>query len=388
MAILSEKTKLFIKGRKGLIPSIRESLKEVSNPIVWVHSPSYGEFEEVRPVITSMRQRCPEYKFLVTFFSPSGYEPLKNDPIADWVFYMPIDTPRNASAFLDAVHPTKVIFAIADFWLFFLKELKKRKIETYLVSGRFQEGMSYFKPVGRPYIKAFRESFTKLIVNTEESVRVLKAHGVDNCVVFGDPRMDRVLDIASQAWSDPIIDQWCEGRKVFVGGSTLPGEDDEMMIALANAYPEDKFLIVPHESGKEELEYLQLSIKGKTALYSDPDPDAQVLIVNTVGILARSYRYGFAAYVGSGFDGGPHSIIEPASYGIPVAYGPEFGPVWHCQCMIDCGAGISVSTAQEILDWYKTLKDDPQKLEASGKAAREYCEKGRGATEKIIDVII
>jgi len=196
-----------------------------------------------------------------------------------------------------------------------------------------------------------------------------------------------VLSLAAEEWSDPVISEWCGVKKVFVGGSTLPDKDDGMMVALANSHPDDKFLIVPHESGDGQIARLMGAINGKTALYTAPDPSAQVLIVNVVGILSRSYRYGFAAYVGGGFDGAPHSVIEPASYGIPVSFGPQFGPVWHCEAMIACGAGKSVTDVRELLSWYDSLKASPDFLENSGKAAREYCERGRGAAEKIAAII-
>ena len=387
MAILSGKARLFISGRRGQMEKIRSACKGQKN-IIWVHSASYGEFEEVRPVIDCIKAAAPgKYRFLVTFFSPSGYEHLKNDPAPDWVFYMPLDTPRNARRFLDAVRPVKMIFCITDFWLFHIAGLRKRGIDTYVVSARFREGMSYFGPLGRPYIRAFK-GFRQIFTSNEESLMVLRSHGVENCSLMGDSRMDRVLALAAQQWSDPVIDAWTGGRKVFVGGSTLPDEDSSIMAALANAHPEDKFLIVPHEVGEKDVAALRSLFKGKTALYTEPDPDAQVLIVNIVGILSRIYRYGFAAYVGAGFDGAPHSIIEPAAYGIPVSFGPQFGPVWHCEKMIEAGCGFALGGVRDALDWYERLKKEPEFTASCGKAARDYCVSGSGAASKIALSII
>lgn len=388
MAIIFEKIKKFIIGRCGQMKKIGASCRSVEN-IVWVHSPSYGELEEVRPVLAWMRKIHPEYKFLFTFFSPSGYEHLKNDAAADFVYYMPLDTPWNAKWFLSAVRPVKIIICIADFWPCFLREQHRRGIETYLVSGRFNARMSYFGIFGKPFRYCFKYCFTKLFVNTTESAEVLGANGIDNYVVTGDPRMDRVLALASEEWNDPVVDAWVGGKKVFVAGSTLPGEDAALVSRLADAHPSDKFLIVPHEVGEAEVMRLRALFKGRTALYTDDivDNGAQVLIVNKVGLLSRLYRYGSMAYVGAGFDGAPHSIIEPAAYGIPVCYGPEFGPVWHCARMIDDGAGFCVHDAAELCSLYDRMKSDSSMLASAGEAARRYCEKGGGVAEKIAKII-
>lgn len=391
MALLSEKTKKFIRGRRGLLSRIESACAGIDN-IVWVHSPSYGEFEEARPILASLRSLHPEYKFLVSFFSPSGYEHLKDDASLDFVFYLPLDGPRNARRFLNAVRPVKAIFCIADFWLFYLNELRRRNIPTYLVSARFNERMSYFALFGRPYINAFRKCFTRIFVNNAESLAVLHAHSVTNCELVGDPRMDRVLGLAAEEWSDPTVKSWADGSKVFVAGSILPDMDSVIVSALANSHPSDKFLVIPHEVEDAEVRRLKEMFSGKIVLYSEiedsvPTNDAQVLIVNKVGLLSRLYRYGFMAYVGAGFDGAPHSIIEPAAYGIPVCFGPQFGPVWHCQKMIDAGAGFCVCDERSLAVLYDEMKSSTVKLSNSGKAARAYCEKGGGVAEKIARTI-
>jgi len=385
MAIISEKTKKFITGRIGQMSRIRTACKNEKN-IIWVHAASYGEFEEARPVIQQIRKMEPQVKILATFFSPSGYEFLKNDPIADWVFYLPLDTTFNARQFLETVHPVKAIFSISDYWPHFLLELRRRKTDTYLISARFISSMIYFKPAGFIYRWLFKNCFKKIMVSNSPSLELLQSIGIKQSMLIGDPRLDRAMDIASQAWNDKVIDSWCEGRKVFVAGSTLPIGDDAVLTELANRHPDDKFLIVPHEIDEKEIADIKSSIKGKTALYTEGEEaakGAQVMIVNTVGILSKIYRYGFASYVGAGFDGGPHSIIEPAAYGIPVSYGPEFGCYHHCQALIDAGGGHSISNADELCQWYDRLVNDKEYLEACSKAALEYCKNGGGTAEKI-----
>ncbi|MCR5325574.1 MAG: 3-deoxy-D-manno-octulosonic acid transferase [Bacteroidales bacterium] len=388
---MSSKVLQFISGRIGQMKRIEAACKGVDN-IIWVHSSSYGEFEEARPVIAAIRAKHPEYKFLATFFSPSGYEYLKNDSVVDYVFYLPLDLPGNARRFLDAVRPVKVIVSISDYWLGFLHELRRRGIPAFLISARFVQKMIYFKQLGKPYLNAFKTCFTKIIVNSESSYNVLKANGLTNIALAGDPRMDRVTAIAAQPWSDAIVDEWSCGRKVFVAGSTLPDEDDECIIAAANANPDDKFLVIPHEQGKAQLMHLQSAIKEKSVLYTQAGDDvreAQVLIVDTVGMLSKLYRYGFAAFVGSGFGGGsPHSVIEPAAYGIPVSFGPIFGVQMHCEKMVAAGAAQAVSGREEFCAWYKRLKENPDYCMAMGEAAARYCAGSSGVAEAIAEMIM
>ena len=489
MSLISEKTRKFLRGRRGLQARIAAACAGMSD-IVWVHSPSYGEFEEARPVLAALRAAHPEYKFLVTFFSPSGYEYLKDDPACDFVFYLPLDGFFAARRFLDAVRPVKAVFCIADFWLFYLNELRRRGVPTYLVSARFNAGMTYFKFFGRPYLRAFRRCFTRIFVSNVESLEVLRAHGVCNCALMGDPRMDRVLALAAEEWSDPVVSAWVagsgsgsgvgsgaccgsgsvsgsccgSGAKVFVAGSVLLDMDAVLVSSLANAHPSDKFLVVPHEVDRASVESLAGMFEGRVMLYSEAasslaggafapagasasagasvsisslvggavpsssseagfsEPSelisrlgaAQVLIVDVVGLLSRLYRYGFMAYVGAGFDGAPHSVIEPAAYGIPVCFGPEFGPVWHCQKMIDAGAAFCVRSVEDLERLYATLSAPsaptpsnplpsvegsavspvnlPPAVEGcalrkAGEAARAYCVAGSGAAAKIAKII-
>ncbi len=381
----------FLKGHNGQFRRIEAACKGVED-IIWVHSASYGEFEEARPVVSAIRKKYPHYRFLVTFFSPSGYEYLKDDPIADFVFYLPIDTRRNARRFLDLVRPVKVIVSISDYWLNFLHELRARSIPTYLISARFVSTMPYFRPIGKMYLDAFRTCFTKIIVNSESSYKVLEEAGLGNIALAGDPRMDRVQAIAAEPWSDALVDRWCAGRKVFVAGSTLPDEDDECIIAAANANPDDKFMIIPHEQGSAQLSHLKNAIRGKCIFYTDPGEapeDAQVLIVDTVGLLSKLYRYGFASFVGAGFNGeSPHSVIEPAVYGIPVSFGPVFGVQMHCEPLVAAGGAVAVEDRNAFCRWYRRLKEDPEYLAAMGKAAYDYCRRSSGVADAIVKEIM
>lgn len=388
MALLSEKTRKFLNGRRGLLARIEKECKGVDN-IIWVHSASYGEIEESRPVIEAIRASYPEVKILVTYFSPSGYEYRKDEDWADFVYYLPIDTPRNARRFLDAVRPIRVLVSVSDYWLFFLNEIRKRGIPAYLVSGRFTPEMSYFKPLGFIYRKVFRTCFRGIFVRDNISFELLDSIGVQNVILAGDPRMDRVAELVSSQWSDSFIERWSCGSKVFVGGSTLPGEDDAIVVALANAHPSDKFLIVPHDISEKQIEGLCACVKGKCVRYSSlPEgfENAQVMIVDTVGMLSRIYRYGFASYVGAGFDGAPHSVIEPAAYGCPVSFGPDINTQQHCLNLVSCGGAAIVHNPQEAIAWYDSLTGEA--LEKASIACSEYCRKQRGVAESIMKEIM
>ena len=389
MALISEKTRKFFAGRRGQFARMEKECRGVEN-ILWVHAASYGEFEEARPILEEIRKMDTSVKVLATFFSPSGYEHLKNDPIADFVYYLPFDTPWNARRFLDIVRPVKAIFSISDYWMCFLNELRRRNIPTFLTSARFVGTMFYFKPLGFAYRRMFRNCFTRILVRDRRSYDMLGTIGVEQRELIGDPRMDRVLRIASQEWSDEKVGRWARGEKVFVVGSMLEGKDEEVVSELINSHPGSKFLVVPHEVDDGGVERFCRMLHRKPAVYTHLEEgyeSSDVLVVNVVGILSKLYRYGFAAYVGGGFDSAPHSIVEAAVYGIPVSYGPIFRSHFHCYFLIDAGAGKSVSSGRDLNDWYDAIVGDAALLEKMSVAAREYCESGRGAALKMAEAI-
>ncbi|MCQ2115722.1 MAG: 3-deoxy-D-manno-octulosonic acid transferase [Bacteroidales bacterium] len=389
---MAGKIKLFLDGRRNLFKRMEAAIAGAEN-IVWFHTASYGEFEEARPVIEATRREHPEYRILLTFFSPSGYEPRKNWPGADWVFYLPLDTKRNARRFLDIVRPVKAVFTIGEFWLNFLGELRKRRIDTYIMSVRVTPDSAYMKWYGHPYRKAFRSSYKCMLVQKEETAELLRGIGVPDVRITGDPRLDRVLAIKEEDWNEPLVEKWLGGQKAFVAGSTCPKEDDDVCIELVNAHPGDKFLYVPHETDIEPIKDIISRINGRCVLYSEADKtedieDAQVLIIDKVGMLARLYRYGWAAFVGAGFiTDEPHSVIEPAAYGLPVATGPHYGHNLHMVELVRLGAARGISDGKEICNWYDEMKNDPALLEKRSRTASDYCASGRGATDAIMKVI-
>lgn len=382
----TEKIKLFFQGRKGLLLKIEAACSQEKD-IIWFHVASYGEFEEARPVIEATRARFPERKILMTVFSPTAYVPMQRYSQVDWVFYLPLDTPWNVRRFMEAVRPAKAIFTITDYWPFLLNELRRRKVDTYIMSVRLEPDSHHLKWWDFNYRNIFRHCYKTVMVQNARSQELLQKLGAPDVRVTGDPRMDRVLAVAAEPWSNPVVDAWCGGKKVFVAGSTY-GVEDRMVLELAARHPEGKYLLIPHEPASAR-DYKAV----KYSEYADRTPDsrlldAPVLVMDTVGMLSRLYRYGFAAYVGGGFtEGAPHSVIEAASYGIPVAFGPDYDRDHHCKDLMDLGAGVPIHSTDELEAFCQHASADAAYRQTSGQAARRYCQDSAGATDAIMAII-
>jgi 3-deoxy-D-manno-octulosonic-acid transferase len=386
------KIKKQIDGQKGLLDRIEAACCGVDG-IIWFHVASLGEFEEARPVIEATRDRFPKARILLTFFSPNGYEARKNWPMVDWVFYLPFDTRRNMRRFFDAVRPSKAIFTIGELWPNMMREIRKRGIDASIMSVRTEPDSSLFGWLGAGRRKIFRTSYRHVLVQNERSKELLEGIGVPHVIKVGDARVDRVLKIAAEPWNNAVVDQWCGGEKVLVAGCTSTVEDDDFVIAIANAHTDKKIMVVPKEMDPEPMQRMISAVNGRGALYSgfengEPGIEkVQVLIVDKVGMLAQLYRYGYAAIVGGGFAFMPHSVIEPAVYGLPVLFGPKYQRETHCVDMVELGAGTPVNNPQEALQWFETVTQNPQELQRQSKIASAYCRSNAGATDAIMLII-
>ncbi|MCI1785464.1 MAG: hypothetical protein LKI59_04910 [Bacteroidales bacterium] len=405
VGLWNEKVRLFVKGRKNLLPRIAEAVKGYDN-IIWFHTASYGDFEEARPIVDATRKKFPESKILLTFFSPSGYEARKTYKSVDWVFYLPMDTAHDTRMFIETVRPAKAIFTIGEYWSNYLKQLRSHNIDTYVMSVRILPDSPYLKWYGAPYRKIFRTSYKNIFVKDEQTMEILKCVGAPTVTHVGDARFDRVLDIASEEWHDDIVDVWTGGRKAFIAGSTCAGGDDDLVIYVANRHLSDKFLFIPHEIEAAPVKHICDNIKGNTVIYSEMEAafsggvqteaynaakdkleKAQVLIIDKVGMLSKLYRYGFASFVGGAFINMPHSVIEPAVYGLPVAMGPQYEKDLHFVDLKNLGAGISVKTGGELNAWYEKLVKNPEYLATVSHMALDYCAGNKGATDTIMHLI-
>lgn len=390
----TEKLKLFFAGRRGLLPKIEAACRGEKD-IIWFHVNSYGEFEEARPVIEATRRQFPERKILLTVFSPTIYVPMQHYNQVDWVFYLPYDTPWSVRRFLNAVRPSKAIFTITDYWPSLLNALRRRKVDTYIMSVRVEPDSHHLKWYDFNYRNLFRRCYKTVMVHNQESKELLEKLGSPDVRVMGDPRLDRVLGVSAEKWANPVVDAWTAGKKVFVAGSTLDAED-EMILNIANRHPEGRFLVIPHEIHPAKVDaFIAKARHGavKYTDYQDAAPDdklrnAQILVMDTVGMLSRLYRYGFAALVGGGFtDNAPHSVVEPASYGMPVVFGPIFKREPHGVQLVKLGGSFSVNNEEELEAFYLKCVSDKDFLKESSRIAREYCAASAGATRKIMQVI-
>ena len=377
------KARLWSEGRERLFERMAEAIKP-EDRVVWVHSSSLGEFEQGRPVIEKIRARYPEYKILLTFFSPSGYEIRKNYQGADYIFYLPADTARNARRFLDVAHPEVAIFVKYEFWINLLAELRKRKVKTYIISSIFRRNSVFFRWYGAMWRKALR-AFNTIFVQNEESKKLLAGIGFDNVVIAGDSRFDRVAEIARQAKKIDLIDRFRGGSRLFVAGSTW-GPDEEILIQLINENPSVKFVIAPHEMEEERIAKIESSVKGGALRYTRCTPltsfgSKQVLVLDTMGMLSSVYGYASWSYIGGGFGVGIHNTLEAATFGLPIAFGPNYHKFKEARDLVDLGAATSVIDYKQLARWFAPLRDNEVFLRKVSRLSREYTPQNQGATD-------
>lgn len=383
------KARLWLDGRKGLFDRMRAAIRP-GERVVWIHVASLGEFEQGRPIIERIRRDYPCYKLLVTFFSPSGYEIRKNYEGADYIFYLPLDTPGNARRFLDIVQPEAAIFVKYEFWLNLLAELRRRGVPTYIVSAIFRADSVFFRFYGGLWRRALR-AFRVLFVQNDESKQLLSRLGFDNVVVAGDTRFDRVAQIARAARRIDVVERFKGEAPLFVAGSTW-GPDEELLVQLCNENPGIKFVIAPHEMDEGRIARLQEAIRGGALRYTqctgtNACAGSQVLILDTVGLLASVYGYATWSYIGGGFGVGIHNTLEAATFGLPVAFGPNYRKFKEACDLVALGAAAPVTDYAALRDWFAPLRDDSAARDAASRAARDYTEQHQGATERIVRTI-
>ena len=385
----NSKAKLWHEGRKNLLQRMAQAITS-GERIVWIHVSSLGEFEQGRPIIEQLKREHPEYKILVTFFSPSGYEIRKNYSGADYIFYMPIDTPSNAKRFLDIVNPELVVFVKYEYWLNFLSELRRRKIRTFIVSAIFRRNSIFFKWYGNMWRRAL-DSFEVIFVQNEESKRLLSEIGFDNVVVAGDTRFDRVADIAAAAKRIELIEKFKGDKRLFVAGSTW-GPDEEILQQLINDNPQIKFIVAPHEMDNSRIERLLRETKGGAVRYTECSggelpKECQLLVLDTVGLLSSVYGYAEWSYIGGGFGVGIHNTLEAATFGLPIAFGPNYMKFKEARDMISLGAAVSVKSYEELEAWFSPLRDSESKRQSVARIAKDYTAKNQGATSLFIKTV-
>lgn len=339
-SLFNPKAKQWVQGRKDILKKIAKEVEGETN-LVWFHSASLGEFEQGRPVIEAFRAKYPEYKIVLTFFSPSGYEIRKNYEGVDYVFYLPVDSKKNAKAFIRIIDPKMVFFIKYEFWYHYLNQLRKQEIPTYIFSTIFRKNQMFFKPYGGLYRKILK-AFTHFFVQNEESIKLLKGIGFENVSLAGDTRFDRVYTIAKQAKVLDQVEDFAQNRPVMIAGSTWPKDEENIISYINNADKDYKFIIAAHEVDENHIKSIVNAIEKPYVRFTSATKAeidaAEVLVVDCIGILSSLYRYADVSYIGGGFGRGIHNTLEAACYGLPVIFGPNYHKFKEAKDLLALGA--------------------------------------------------
>ncbi len=398
-SLFNEKVRKMWRGEREAFKILKQKV-DPNAKYIWFHAASLGEFEQGRPLMERIRKDYPQYKILLTFYSPSGYEVRKNYEGADIICYMPVDTRLNAIRFLRLVRPVMAFFIKYEFWSNFLHILKHRNIPTYSVSSIFREDQVFFKWYGRSYAGVLK-CFTRFFVQNEESKRLLEGIGITAVDVVGDTRFDRVLQIKEAAKQLPICESFRTGVassqsadvphhdfKVFVAGSSWP-PDENIFIPFFNEHKDWRLLIAPHVIAEEHLKLILSLIKGKKVVrYTQTTPEeaaeADVLIIDCFGLLSSMYNYGDVAYIGGGFGVGIHNTLEAAVWNMPVIFGPNNKKFQEAQGLLKSGGGFEINTYEDFSGLMSSLMNDETFLKQAGDKAGAFVAHLAGATDKVL----
>lgn len=398
-SLFNEKVRKMWRGEREAFKILKQKV-DPNAKYIWFHAASLGEFEQGRPLMERIRKDYPQYKILLTFYSPSGYEVRKNYEGADIICYMPVDTRLNAIRFLRLVRPVMAFFIKYEFWSNFLHILKHRNIPTYSVSSIFRKDQVFFKWYGRSYAGVLK-CFTRFFVQNEESKRLLEGIGITAVDVVGDTRFDRVLQIKEAAKQLPICEAFRTGVassqsadvphhdfKVFVAGSSWP-PDENIFIPFFNEHKDWRLLIAPHVIAEEHLKLILSLIKDKKVVrYTQTTPEeaaeADVLIIDCFGLLSSMYNYGDVAYIGGGFGVGIHNTLEAAVWNMPVIFGPNNKKFQEAQGLLKSGGGFEINTYEDFSGLMSSLMNDETFLKQAGDKAGAFVAHLAGATDKVL----
>ena len=387
IAFFAPKIKLFVAGRKDVFPTLITKIKP-NDKTIWFHAASLGEFEQGLPVIEKIKEKYPSHKIVLSFFSPSGYEVRKNNPIADVTVYLPLDTQKNAAKFIDLVHPEMVFFIKYEFWPNYLNELKKRNTPTYLISGIFREKQAFFKWYGGFYRKAL-DTFTYFFVQNENSLQLLHQLGKEKAIISGDTRFDRVASILERDNTLDFIAEFKNNKTTIVAGSTW-AKDEELLLNYVNSNITDtKFIIAPHNIKPDQIQKLKNSCTKKVILFSEKEnknlADYDVFIIDTVGLLTKIYSYADIAYVGGGYGHpGIHNILEPATFGIPIIIGPNYSHFAEAIELVRLEGCISVDNNDSLEALFNELIGGIEIRKSIGEISASFVQNNKGAVATIM----
>lgn len=382
-SLFNAKARLWVKGRRHQFQKLQSCFAGDEHP-VWIHSASLGEYEQARPIIERIKKESPDTKVLATFFSPSGYEIRKNDKLPDYVFYLPSDSRRHARRFLQIVQPKMAIFVKYEFWFNYIFELNKRNIPFYYVCAIFRPTQYFFKPIGKWFVQQLRKA-SYFFVQNEESKQLLQDAGIAQVDVCGDTRFDRVYAIASQEYTLDFVEQFKQNRKLVVAGSSW-GPDEQLLAEVLKQQPDYKLIVAPHEINRK-AELLKTFSSFKTICYTEIAEqdlaDYDVLIIDTIGMLSKIYKYSTISYVGGAFKTGLHNILEAAVFGVPLFYGPHYDHFNEAVMLVKLNGAFSINNADEMLAVLQRFNQEPSYYETTCDICRHYVEENIGAVDAI-----
>ena len=384
-SIFNTKAKLWIDGRKGIFQQLKSTIQSSPSPVIWVHCASLGEFEQGRPIIEKLKKDHGEIKIVLTFFSPSGYEVRKNYPVADHVFYLPLDTPSNAKKFISIVKPTAAFFVKYEFWFNYLAELKNNAIPTYLVSGIFREDHYFFKNYSGWFRKQLN-AFNHFYLQDEKSQKLLNSIGLRNTTVAGDTRFDRVSEVSKNVKNIPLLELFKQQQPLFVAGSTWQ-PDEELLSEFDFAAAGFKLVVAPHEISETRIQFVLSKFKNNVQRYSQVNEEtiktANVLIIDNIGMLSSVYQYGTLGFIGGGFGKGIHNILEPAAFGLPVIFGPNYKKFEEAKELVHLRGAFVASNSNDLENIVQLLTHSPAGLLAEA-TVRRFIQHHVGATDMIL----
>jgi len=386
-ALFNPKAKSWIKGRKNLFIRLEKAIGKDEHP-VWVHCASLGEYEQGKPVIERIKKENPDTKVLVTFFSPSGYEVCKNDRLPDHIFYLPIDLRGMSKRFIRIVQPRMAIFVKYEFWFNYIYELNKEGIPFYYISAIFRPNQYFFKKIGRWFAQQLKKA-SYFFVQNEESKQLLENIGIRQAEVCGDTRFDRVYDVARQTEAIPAVEKFQQQSKLIVAGSSWQ-PDEQLLANLLSHLTDYKLIVAPHEINRTE-EVLKTFAAYKTCRFTSATDEelatSQVLIIDTIGLLKKIYRYGTYGYVGGAFKTGLHNILEAAVYNIPVFFGPDYHRFNEAVMLTELKGAFSVTDSDQMLKKIELFTENPAEYQRTCDICRQFMQANIGSCERIYNII-
>lgn len=399
-SLLNQKARDWFYGRREIFTKLEEVFAlhnggDNPSPVIWIHCASLGEYEQARPVIQEIKSHFPDYLVLLTFFSPSGFNNKSTNSGADYVFYLPLDTPRNAQRFIKIVSPSVAIFVKYEFWYNYMHQLHVRDIPTFTISAIFRPSQHFFKWYGG-WFRTHLRNIDQIFVQDEESIELLSMIDVNNTTISGDTRFDRVLGISGQESDMPFLEEFSRDHFTLVAGSTWQPDEDMLLQLQKSSGDWLRMIIAPHEINPRHISEISTKLNGRAVLYSSlvtsqinpvdyyKEYNVSVIIIDSIGLLSKIYRYGNIAYIGGGFGVGIHNTLEAAVYGIPVLFGPNYHKFKEARELIQVKAAECVEDVEELISSVSLFHSLPDRLQEYSQHAAKYVEARTGATTKIM----